>query len=568
MKILRHAILYLTLSWQTLRALCGWMLCVFCVSFIAHFCIGMHAHFPQHWEVSGHLILFLIGSLAPSWAPLPTISWMGLLLPTTSAMTHPAVVYATQHVVACYTRQCTKSLAFGAYITGVFFAFALCRHGLQKRACVSAQRFRWMLRFARKTSCVRLHTLPFVKGTESQHILFVGTTGSGKSNALYHMLDSLRANKHRAIIVDSTGLIAQHYKNTGDIYFNPSEPDTDAWRIFEDYKNDEDFAHFAQTLIPTAHNQEPFWSHASQTVLRTLLSLSLSEGILQLQRLLFHTSLHTLIDILSTTPAQTLLTKEADKTAGSIIAHLNSAAQSLRFIKTPEAIAQDRTEKNTYLRRQEFSPNVRSFSLESWISDTHNPWLFLTTFPQNRAALLPLLSLLIDTSLRTIMRQAPDDSRNIWVILDELPSLQRLPSLTTLTAEGRKYGTKVLACIQSLAQLEERYTRATSRVLLDMFGTKVVFRSPNVETATWLSATLGSSLKTSLNEQVGSHHQGPYWSYTEESKPQSIVSPQDIMDLKDLHAFVKFPGTWPLVRYTMPYKTLKPLRNNPIIHQT
>ena len=561
MKLLRQTLLNLALLQQTLRSAFRWIVGVFCVSFLTHFCVLLHTRFPQHFEVLGTLALCCAYSFAPSWLPLPIVSWMGLSLAPHHALHHPAVAYAAKHIATLYTQQSLQSLMFSTYLTGALCIGALCWKKVQHwqtAPLMSVKRFRWMLRIKRKASSITLHTLPLVKGTESQHLLFVGTTGSGKSNALYHILDSLRANKHRAIIVDSTGLIAQHYKSPGDIYFNPSEPDTDAWQLFEDYNNDEDFAHFAATMIPPPdHQQEPFWSHASQTVLRTLLSLSTTGGITQLQRLLFHTPLPTLIDILSTTPAQTLLTKEADKTSGSILAHLNSAAQSLRFVKNPEDIAQDRKAKNAYLQRQVFSPHVRSFSLQSWIVDKDKPWMFLTTFPQNRAALLPLLSVLIDTSLRTIMRQQPDTKQNIWVILDELPSLQRLPSLATLTTEGRKYGTKVLACIQSIAQLEERYTKTSARVLLDMFGTKVIFRCPNVDTATWLSRTLGTRKTPSTSEQLGIQNKGPYWSYTTENNPQPVVSAQDIMDLKDLNAFVQFPGSWPLVRTTLPYKILK-----------
>ena len=333
MKTLRHITLFLTLSWQTLRTFTFCLFWIFCLSFLAHFCYYMHLRCPKHWDITAHLLLCSLCSFAPTWLPLPALSWMGLTLPLAHALYHPSVVYAARHITACYSIQSAQSAWFGFCVCGICLLGSIIlqkRKSQQAPTCITARRFRWILRFKRKTSRIRLHRLPLVKGTEAQHILFVGTTGSGKSNALYHLLDSLRANKHRAIIVDSTGLVAQHYKSPHDIYFNPSEPDTDAWKLFEDYANDEDFAHFANTMIPTAHNQEPFWSHASQTVLRTLLSLSLTGGLPQLQRLLFHTPLANLIDILSTTPAQTLLTKEADKTAGSIVAHLNSAAKPVR----------------------------------------------------------------------------------------------------------------------------------------------------------------------------------------------------------------------------------------------
>jgi hypothetical protein len=62
---------------------------------------------------------------------------------------------------------------------------------------------------------------------------------------------------------------------------------------------------------------------------------------------------------------------------------------------------------------------------------TRRGWLFLTSTPPTRQALLPLLSLWLDTLVLRLMEPRPPGARPVWFVLDELASLQRLPQLHT-----------------------------------------------------------------------------------------------------------------------------------------
>ena len=50
-----------------------------------------------------------------------------------------------------------------------------------------------------------------------------------------------------------------------------------------------------------------------------------------------------------------------------------------------------------------------------------------------------------------------DPKRRVWVILDELGSLQQLPYLTSGLAEARKFGGCFVIGVQSAAQLAKTY---------------------------------------------------------------------------------------------------------------
>nr|WP_269745499.1 type IV secretion system DNA-binding domain-containing protein [Candidatus Orientia mediorientalis] len=72
-------------------------------------------------------------------------------------------------------------------------------------------------------------------------------------------------------------------------------------------------------------------------------------------------------------------------------------------------------------------------------------------------------------------RNPNDDNSNMWFILDELPALQRIPSLPIALAESRKYGGCFVAGLQNIHQLEEIYGSQEAS-MLDLFNSKFIFR--------------------------------------------------------------------------------------------
>ncbi|MCY4414649.1 MAG: type IV secretion system DNA-binding domain-containing protein [Alphaproteobacteria bacterium] len=109
----------------------------------------------------------------------------------------------------------------------------------------------------------------------------------------------------------------------------------------------------------------------------------------------------------------------------------------------------------------------------------------------------------------------------------------------------------------SLAQLEKRYGRTTYQVLLDFFETKIAFRSPNADTAHWVSRSFGTHNTSVSHENIGlSAQHTPQWSASTAQTSDLIITSQEIMNLKDLATFAHFPGHWPCVSFTMRYKRI------------
>ncbi len=458
------------------------------------------------------------------------------------------------------------SVIKSAALSSAYFAFALLaipiiiRQNTRKKQTMHPTSFlniKYRLAVRRKLSPITMDKLPFPKGFETKHMLIIGTTGAGKTNALNHLIRNLRSLGHSAIVMDSTALFAQAWWRDGDIYLNPNSPRSAAWSFFDDYTSEEDFDHFSHAMLPAKQLSEPFWNHASQAVLSAICQISFIEGIPKLRELLFETPLPDLVQILSHTRARMVLTKEADKTAGSIVAHLTAGIQSLRYLKTPEEITKARQHHNRYCRRSVFTSDVPTLSIKKWVHSPGKSWLFLSTAPQDRAAFIPLLRSALDTAIRTLMSRNLNDNQAtpMWIILDELPSLGHLPSLATIAAEGRKYGVSIVACIQSLGQLEGIYGRTGAQSFLDLFGTKIIFRTPNADSAQWISRLFGTAdaPTPAENLSLSSQKNNISWSGSVRESKEEVISATEIMSLKDLQAFVKYPGTYPPTRVTMRY---------------
>src|SRR5690606_9489202 len=64
----------------------------------------------------------------------------------------------------------------------------------------------------------------------------------------------------------------------------------------------------------------------------------------------------------------------------------------------------------------------------------------------------------------------------VWLMLDELPQIGKSPAVLRLAAIGRSAGVRLVATVQSPAQLREIYGAEGTQHLLDNLTTKIVGR--------------------------------------------------------------------------------------------
>ena len=124
--------------------------------------------------------------------------------------------------------------------------------------------------------------------------------------------------------------------------------------------------------------------------------------------------------------------------------------------------------------------NDPPFSIRDWVqSPVQDSCLFIAASTSQRESLRPLMSAWLSIAVKSLMQQGSDLSRRVWFIIDELASLNKVPTLSLGLSESRKYGGCFALAFQDLNQLDSLYGATDAKTLCNLMGTKLVFRLKN-----------------------------------------------------------------------------------------
>lgn len=386
-----------------------------------------------------------------------------------------------------------------------------------------------------------LDTLPLLKGKETSHILITGTTGSGKTNCFHTLLPQIRKRGNSAVVFDTTGdLVSKYYREGRDIILNPLDLRSESWNIWEECDKQEDLESFVEAFIPNKPNShDPFWDNASRRVLSTAISkTSRDRNLGYLYNMLTSVDMSSYHDFFEGTAAATYTDKEGGRTSISIRSALASHIDCFKHL---------------------VGSTKPDFSIRQWVNqDPKDQWLFVTAMPSQRQLLRPLMSAWMNTTINSLMTLNPDNHRRIWLIVDELPSLNNVPSLKMGLAEFRKYGGCIIAGFQSFPQLQEIYGSSSSMAMVDLFNTKLMFRTTDPSTSQWVSKIVGEAelAESQENLSFGANSIRDGVSLGRAEKVKQTVLASEVSNLPDLECLVKYPGNYPSCKMSLTYKSI------------
>ena len=367
-------------------------------------------------------------------------------------------------------------------------------------------------------------TLP--KGTETKHMMILGTTGSGKTNYLNHLLPQIRDRNQKAVILDTAGdFVARYYNPLTDILLNPFDKRSQSWSLWEDCEYPFHYDALAAALIPNKLKDD-FWTIAARTLFSVAAQKhSAKRNLEELLDLLLKKPQKHLQHFFQGTQAAALVDTRSEQMVGSIRAVLNTNIKSLFLLESQEPF----------------------FSIRKWVQNDspEKSWLFLNCIPEQRDTLRPLLSAWVGIASTALMGCSPDNNRRVWFILDELASLNQLEGLPTALAEFRKYGGCVVAGLQDIHQIEARYGREEGKAMLGLFNTKIVFRLNDYDTAKRVSDSFGEQETSEMIEGIsfGAHQMRDGMSLSDQRKYRPVISPTELMKLENLEAYIKLAET-------------------------
>ena len=360
--------------------------------------------------------------------------------------------------------------------------------------------------------------IPIPRDSEPQHVLVVGSTGAGKSVTCTGIMDVARARHQRAIVYDGTGdYVSYYYRPDRDVILSPIDSRSALWSPWSEGTTAFAYGRLARALIPEGQGENAFWAQAGRAVFRA--ALASTTDLAALHSLIFAEDQEFLLAVL-----------QASGFAG--------------LAGPPQMLASTRGVCATYIQPLAYlpTPGAVPFSIRDWVrNESTDSWLFIVSREDVREEICPLMSMWIGIAVQSAMSLPPNRERRLWMVLDELPYLQELPSLETLLSGGRKYGLAAILGMQSIAQLRKIYGRDGAVALLSNPATRLTLKVGDSETAEFLSKSLGDR-HTIRKVSSESQSAGGSKSTSEQHAIEAAVLPSEIMALPDLTGFLRVPG--------------------------
>jgi type IV secretory pathway TraG/TraD family ATPase VirD4 len=229
-----------------------------------------------------------------------------------------------------------------------------------------------------------------------------------------------------------------------------------------------------------------------------------------------------------------LINVESEKTSLSILAILSAYLSSLKYLKD------DNSHEN--------------FSIRNWIElENNDSFLFISSRSDQHDSLQPLISTWIDIAVKALLsldqnNYTKADKRRVWIILDEIGSLQQMPSLLDGLAQSRQFGGAFILSLHSISQLKSIYGKDKTDTITSLCRNKLFFAGADDETAEYCSQNLGHQEIEEVKEGIsyGANEIRDGVSLNNYKSHKRIIISSQIMYMKSLQAYLKFAGNFPL----------------------
>jgi type IV conjugative transfer system coupling protein TraD len=439
------------------------------------------------------------------------------------------------------------NLLRGALIAGLFtlamlawawFYFTRMGRGLGSNQFLRGARFgsarqvrRALWRHARGSFAIGGVAVP--ESFEPEHILICGAPGTGKTNIIVKMLAGIREKRRRAIVYDTAGTFVEKFYRPGiDVMLNPLDIRSDRWSPWVDVPHEYQYDQIAESTIPDKSG-DPFWAKSARgTLVAVLRKLARQKRMLVsvLLDTLVRSKLKDLASFAQGTEAAAFISLEGERTSAGIQAELASVMRSFSYL--------DDTEDG--------------FSIRDWVAnEKDDSWLFVTVKADQLPSLRPLITVWLDIAISAIMSLSADRNRRLYCVIDELPSLQKLPSLSDFLARARKYGGCGILGFQSYPQLEATYGIQDAAAITGYCSTWVALRANDTPTAKHVSENLGQVEQIEANEGmsygVNDMRDGVNLSRMQVTRP--LVLHTEVTNLPNLTGYLRFGRNLPVVRF-------------------
>jgi type IV conjugative transfer system coupling protein TraD len=373
---------------------------------------------------------------------------------------------------------------------------------------------------------------------ETSHMVMVGKSGCGKTNAVNQVIERLRERGERAVIYDSKGdFISSFYNPDRDLIFNPLDRRSVRWSLFNDVRIKTDITAIAASQIPApgSARENPFWKDTSRKIF---------DGCLRFLKQAGHTTNRDIWEMI----------QYEDESIRDALERINHPAA--KFLKNPKSDTSSSIISTlmSHLDAYEHLAMIDGdFSITDWVREGDG-FLFISSYSDIRDAMKPLISLFIDQITMRLLSLPEYPGKKTFFILEELWTLQRLPSLLDLITQSRSKGGGMILSVQEPAQLDVIYGASGATTIFNNAASKLIFGCAEPKTARYCSQFLGEEevLESSRSYTLGVNEFKDGVNISQSRSRKDTIMSSEITQLEDLNAFFK-ANNYPPLRTTFDY---------------
>lgn len=397
---------------------------------------------------------------------------------------------------------------------------------------------------------INLATIPVPIDAETRSVLLNGSTGTGKSTIMASMTYEAIMRGDRVVALDPNGDLMSRFGQPNDKILNPYDSRSQGWSIFNELRSDYDYERYVMSIIPVSKSSEgEEWAEFGRLLVREIMRKLRVTGQENIRSVLYWAT---------EAPFEDLREFLDDTLGASLFAGSNEASRALtsaRFVVSKKLTQHAKMPQGF-------------FSLRDWLADPDGGNLWIPWREDMAPAMRPLISAWVDV-ICTSMLSLPETRKNerrLWLLIDELASLEKIASLLDALTKGRKTGLRMVAGLQAVSQMDSIYgdddaqtIRANLRSLIVLGGSRT-----DPKTAEEMSKALGTHEVERIRRDAlpGIFHADMKRPLIRET--ERLVTPDEIMNLPDLRAFVAFPGGYPITRVKIPLRDF-PRRIRPFV---
>ena len=373
--------------------------------------------------------------------------------------------------------------------------------------------------------------------TFSKHLCFMGGIGTGKTNAIFHVVRQLRQSLGRddvMVLFDTKGDFHEKFYRPGDVVISNDDGYAgvgDSWNIFAEIdttnegKTKESVFEIAETLFyEKIHaSKEPFFPNAAKDLFAAVLLHFMRSGHLPrdnatLKAYLDGSPMELLREMLGCYPdfkaMQTYIAEGSNQSAGVF-----SEVQQLS--------------RETFLSN---FAKAGGLSMRRLVREKMGRAVFVAYDIGVANMLTPIYRLLFDMAIKESLSRGRS-AGNVWFVIDEFRLLPHLQYIENAVNFGRSLGVKFIIGVQNVSQMDEAYSGLAASILSG-FSTNIIFRLNDRASKNYVQGIFDCNRKAEIYKSGSSQ-------VIEHIRDGNVVEDWDISRLGLGESIVGLPGQEP-----------------------